>query len=324
MEKALRPLPLEKHPNLLVGMETADDAGVYQISEEMALVQTVDFITPIVDDPFLFGQIAAANSLSDIYAMGAKPLTAMNLAGFPRLTLDLSILTEILRGGLEKIHEAGAVLLGGHTVDDPELKYGLSVTGAVHPKKVRTNRDARAGDVLILTKALGTGILSTANKAGMAEPGIFQKAVDSMVRLNDKAAQAMAECEVHACTDITGFGLLGHAAEMARGSGLSVRFFYSRIPILEGAREYAAQGLVPGGAYCNQRFLEAETSLSEKVPDLEKIILFDPQTSGGLLISLPESEGNRLLKKLQEKGIKEASLIGKVVPREKNLITVEY
>ncbi len=193
MEKALRPLPLEKHPNLLVGTETADDAGVYRISEEMALVQTVDFITPIVDDPFLFGQIAAANSLSDVYAMGGKPLTAMNLVGFPRQSLDISILTEILRGGLEKIHEAGAVLMGGHTVEDPELKYGLSVTGTVHPKKIRTNRGAQIGDVLVLTKPLGTGIISTAHKAQMAEPGILQGAIDRMVQLNDKAAEAMSE-----------------------------------------------------------------------------------------------------------------------------------
>jgi selenide,water dikinase len=324
LEKALGPLPLERHPNLLVGMETADDAGVYQISEETALVQTVDFITPIVDDPFLFGQIGAANSLSDIYAMGGKPLTAMNLVGFPSLSLDLSILTEILRGGLEKIHEAGAVLAGGHTMEDPELKYGLSVTGIVHPRRIRTNRGARAGDVLVLTKALGTGIISTAGKAEMARPEALQSALDSMLRLNDRASEALGEYAVHACTDVTGFGLLGHASGMVRGSGVSLRFFHSRIPVLEGAREYAAQGLVPGGAYCNQRFLEREISLSQKVPDPEKIILFDPQTSGGLLIALPETEGEKLLGKLREKGIEEASLIGKVVDREKNLITVEY
>jgi len=323
LEKALRPLPLEKHPSLLVGMETADDAGVYKISEETALVQTVDFITPIVDDPFLFGQIAAANSLSDVYAMGGKPLTAMNLVGFPRQSLDISILTEILRGGLEKIHEAGAVLMGGHTVEDPELKYGLSVTGTVHPEKIRTNRGARMGDVLVLTKPLGTGIIATAHKAEMAEEGILRRAIDRMLQLNDKAAEAMSECLVHACTDITGFGLMGHACGMARGSGLSMRFYYSSISILKGAREYAAQGLVPGGAYCNQKFLEQETSISGKVPEPERIILFDPQTSGGLLIALPEAEGESLLKKLEERGIKEASLIGRVVPREKNLVTVE-
>lgn len=323
MEKALLPLPLEKSPNLLVGMETADDAGVYQLTDQMALVQTVDFITPIVDDPYLFGQIAAANALSDIYAMGGKPLTALNIVGFPRRTLDLSLLSEILRGGLEKIHEAGAMLLGGHTVDDAELKYGLSVTGTVHPGKVITNKGSQVGDVLILTKALGVGIISTANKAGMAESGFLQGAVDSMIRLNDQAAEAMVESGAHACTDITGFGLLGHASEMARACGLSFRFFYPRIPILPGAREYAAQGMVPGGAYCNQDHFGPAISISPKVPESERIILFDPQTSGGLLIALPQAVGETLLQRLKGKGIQEASLVGEVISPEKNLISVE-
>lgn len=319
----MRPLPLEKHLNLLVGTETADDAGVYQISEQMALVQTVDFITPIVDDPYLFGQIAAANSLSDVYAMGGKPLTALNVVGFPRLSLNLSVLTEILRGGLDKIHEAGAVVLGGHTVDDVELKYGLAVTGTVHPKKIVTNKGAEKGDVLILTKSLGTGIISTANKAGMADAGFLQRAIDSMVRLNDIASEAMNEWGPHACTDITGFGLLGHAAEMAKGCGLSFRFFYSDLPILAGTKEYAAQGMVPGGAYCNQDHFGQEIFISAKVPEAERIILFDPQTSGGLLIALPRSNGEKLLGNLQAKGIQEASIIGEVIQREKNLISVE-
>jgi selenide,water dikinase len=323
LEKALLPLPLEKSPRLLVGMETADDAGVYQLTDQMALVQTVDFITPIVDDPYLFGQIAAANALSDVYAMGGKPLTALNIVGFPRRTLDVSLLSEILRGGLEKIHEAGAMLLGGHTVDDAELKYGLSVTGTVHPAKIITNKGSQVGDVLILTKALGTGIISTANKAGMAESGFLQGAVDSMVRLNDQAAEAMVESGAHACTDITGFGLLGHASEMARACGLSFRFFYSRIPILPGAREYAAQGMVPGGAYCNQDHFGRAISISPRVPESERIILFDPQTSGGLLIALPQAVGETLLQRLKGKGIQEASLVGEVISPEKNLISVE-
>ena len=323
MEKALKPLPLERHPNLLVGTETADDAGVFKLSEELALVQTVDFITPIVDDPFLFGQVAAANSLSDVYAMGGKPLTAMNVIGFPRLTLDISILTEILRGGLEKIHEAGAVLMGGHTVEDAELKYGLSVTGTVHPEKILTNKGARAGDVLVLTKPVGTGIISTAHKAEMAEPEILQKAIDSMAQLNRKAAEAMASCRVHACTDITGFGLIGHAGEMARGAGLSFRLFYSRIPLLAGTREYAAMGMVPAGAYCNQSYFDPEVRLSGRVPELERIILHDPQTSGGLLVALPREEGEKFLCLCRERGIPDAALIGEVVPREKDLITVE-
>jgi selenide,water dikinase len=306
-----------------VGTETADDAGVFQISDQVALVQTVDFITPIVDDPYLFGQIAATNALSDVYAMGGKPLTAMNVVGFPRKSLDPSVLTEILRGGLAKVHEAGAVLLGGHTVDDAELKYGLSVTGIVHPQRVVTNRGAREGDVLILTKPLGTGIISTTHKAGMADARIFEGAVDSMVQLNHKASEAMGEYGVHACTDITGFGLLGHASEMAKGCGLSFQFFYSRIPILAGAKEFAAQGIVPGGAYCNQDYFGREIAVSSKVPEPERIILFDPQTSGGLLIALPSSNGEKFLGCLQDQGIQQASLIGEVIAKKKNLIIVE-
>ncbi|HSR13859.1 MAG TPA: selenide, water dikinase SelD, partial [Thermodesulfobacteriota bacterium] len=323
LDKALRPLPREMNPNVLVGKENFDEAGVYRMSDDTALVQTLDFITPIVDDPFLFGQIAAANSLSDVYAMGGRPITVMNIMGFPRATLDISVLTEILRGGMEKVHEAGAAVMGGHTVDDPELKYGLSVTGIVHPEKIRTNAAAREGDVLILTKRLGTGIISTAIKAEMADDAAFQTAVESMTRLNRAAAEAMEEYPVHACTDITGFGFLGHAAGMARASGVSLRLAYSKIPVMGAAKTYAAQGLVPAGAYCNQGFWANHVSISEKVPELERIVLFDPQTSGGLLISLPRPEGEELLKKLQEKGIKEASLVGEVIAKEKNLIVVE-
>ena len=318
----MRPLPLEKHPNLLVGTETADDAGVYRISPDLALVQTVDFITPIVDDPFSFGQIAAANSLSDIYAMGGKPLTVLNLMAFPRKSLDLQVLTEILRGGLEKIHEAGAVLLGGHTVDDEELKYGLSVTGTVDPQRIVVNKGSRIGDVLILTKSIGTGLIATAAKAEMADPAVVQKAVDSMIRLNDRAAEAMTRMNVHACTDITGFGLLGHASEMANGAGLSFRLYYPKIPVLPGARDYAAMGLIAAGAYCNRDHFGPSISFAAQVPEMEQIILFDPQTSGGLLIALPAKEGDQLLRILKDTGIQEAAIIGQVVPREEKLIVV--
>jgi selenide,water dikinase len=324
LEKALRPLPLEKHPDLLVGMETADDAGVYKLSEGTALVQTVDVITPIVDDPHRFGQIAAANAISDIYAMGGKPLTAMNIIGFPRLSLDIAVLTEILQGGLEKIHEAGAVLMGGHTVDDGELKYGLAVTGTVHPQKIFTNQGAQIGDTLVLTKALGTGLIATAHKAEMAEAGVLQTAVDSMVRLNGPAAEAMKACEAHACTDVTGFGFLGHAFEMASASGLTLRFFYSQMPVFPGAREYAAQGLVPGGAYCNQSYYGPHASLAETIPETERIILFDPQTSGGLLIAVPSRRQKDLLSMLKDKGVSEAAIVGEVLPRQDPLLTVEF
>ena len=323
MEKALNPLPLERHPRLLVGTETADDAGVYQVSEDLALVQTIDFITPIVDDPFTFGQIAAANSLSDVYAMGGKPLTALNLMGFPRKALDLGIMTEILRGGLEKIHEADAVLLGGHTVDDDELKYGLSVTGIVHPQKILTNKGSRPEDILILTKRIGTGVVSTAAKAEMADPAAVRTAVESMARLNKGAAQIFAPATVHACTDITGFGLIGHAAEMANGAGLSFHLFYSQIPLLPGAKEYAAMGLIPAGAYCNRDHFGKATFFAFQVPETERILLSDPQTSGGLLIALPSGEGRDLLRRLQDSGIQEAAIIGEVVSREEKTITVE-
>jgi len=323
LEKALHPLPLEKHPRLLVGTETADDAGVYQLTDDMALVQTVDFITPIVDDPYTFGQIAAANSLSDVYAMGGRPVTAMNIVGFPAKSLSLSVLTEILRGGLSKVHEAGALLMGGHTVEDPELKYGLAVTGLVHPQKILTNRAGREGDVLILTKALGTGILSTAHKGGMVDRHLFQKAIDSMARLNHEAARTMEETETHACTDVTGFGLLGHTFEMARGAGLSVRLSYSSIPLLSGTQECAATGMIPAGAYCNERHFSPEVTFSAGVPEGERIILFDPQTSGGLLIALARKDREMLLQRLRDKGIPEAAVIGEVTRREKALITVE-
>jgi selenide,water dikinase len=306
-----------------VGTETADDAGVYQISEDLALVQTIDFITPIVDDPFNFGQIAAANSLSDVYAMGGTPLTAMNLMGFPRQKIDLGVMTEILRGGLEKIHEAGAVLLGGHTVDDEELKYGLSVTGTVHPQKIWTNKGSRPGDLLILTKKIGTGIVATAAKAEMADPAAAKTAVESMARLNQGAALALSSAPVHACTDITGFGLVGHAIEMANGAGLSFHLFYPQIPFLPGARDYAAMGLIPAGAYCNRDHFGKAASFASQIPEAERILLFDPQTSGGLLIALPSAAGEEFLRRLRDLGIQEAAIIGEAAPREEKAITVE-
>ena len=215
LQAALKELPLERHPNLLVGMETGDDAGAFKLGPDTCLIQTIDFITPIVDDPFLFGCVAAANALSDVYAMGGKPLTAMNIVGFPSCSLAPSVLAEILKGGLSKIHEAGALLIGGHTVDDNELKYGLSVTGIAHPDKIVPNRTARAGDVLILTKPIGTGIISTAHKAKTAEEGPLNAAIESMTTLNAAASALMVESGAHACTDVTGFGLLGHSASMA-------------------------------------------------------------------------------------------------------------
>ncbi|BBB90607.1 selenide, water dikinase [Methylomusa anaerophila] len=299
------------HPNLLVGIQSSDDAGVYKLNDDTALVQTVDFFTPIVDDPYLFGQIAAANSLSDIYAMGAKPLTAMNIVAFPICSLPGDVLRDILRGGLDKINEAEAVMVGGHTVDDTEPKYGLSVTGLVHPDRVWTNAGAKPGDHLVLTKALGTGILATAARVGLFEAGV-QAAVNSMVLLNRTAAQVASNYGIHACTDITGFGLLGHVYEMVAASGVSVEIYSTGLPLLPAAAEAAGMGLVPGGAYANREYLNNVVSFSEAVPANIQDICFDPQTSGGLLFSLPDTEAGELVEALKAAGITRAAKIGKV------------
>ena len=314
-------MPLMTHPKLLVGMETSDDAGVYQLTDEMAIVQTIDFFTPIVDDPYTFGQIAVTNALSDVYAMGGKPLTGMNVVCFPLGKMDIDILRDILRGGLDKMHEAGVLLVGGHSVDDSELKYGLSVTGIIHPKKVVRNRGALVGDKLILTKPLGIGIITTALKRGMAESSLIEKAVNAMTQLNKKAAELMSEAErVHAATDITGFGLLGHAAEMIEGTNLGMVVYSSAVPFFPGVKELAEKGIMPGGLRRNKKFRLSmiESSCPAWVVD----VLFDPQTSGGLLISLPPDEADKLLGKMHLGGITEASIIGEIVASERNMIQV--
>ena len=298
-------------PRLLVGIETADDAGVYQINETTALIQTLDFFTPIVDDPYMFGQIAAANSLSDVYAMGGKPLTAMNIVAFPIGCLPAEVLGDILRGGQDKVIEAGAVIVGGHSIEDSEPKYGLSVTGIVHPDKILTNAGAQPGDLLILTKAIGTGVLSTAAKANLFPEGVAA-AVDSMAALNRTAAEVALQSKVHACTDITGFGLLGHVYEMASGSGVSIKLQSASIPLLPDAAAAAAMGLVPGGAYTNREYFKTVT-IDSSVPVYIQDLCFDPQTSGGLLFSVPADRANELLQKLQQAGIKQAAIIGEVI-----------
>ncbi len=310
-------------PNLLVGLERADDAGVYKLSEDLAIIQTVDFFTPIVDDPYMFGQIAAANALSDVYAMGGRPLTAMNIVCFPAKTLDISVLREILKGGLEKMKEAGVTLVGGHSVEDPELKYGLSVTGTIHPSKVLTNVGAEAGDRLILTKPLGTGIVNTAIKAGMAEKKLIETVTEYMARLNRTASEVMQEIGAHACTDVTGFGLLGHAFEMIQGTGVGMIFYASRIPIFPEAIHFAEMGLVPGGTYRNRDFRIHLVDVDRGVSPVLLDLLFDPQTSGGLLIAVPEEKANKMLKKLRERGVEEATIIGEVVSEPKERIVVQ-
>jgi selenide,water dikinase len=306
-------LPIPKDPKVLVGLDTSDDAGVYQLNEEVALVQTVDFFTPIVDDPFTFGQIAVANALSDVYAMGGRPLTGMNLVAFPIKTLPSSVLKEILLGGLSKMKEADVALVGGHSVEDPEIKYGLAVTGVVHPQKILTNAGARPGDQLVLTKPLGTGIIATALKGGMASDEAVTKMVESMVTLNRKASEWMKKFGTHTCTDITGFSFIGHSLEMATASHVGMVIQSKAIPIFPEAMEYAKLGLVPGGAHSNRQFfsckVEADTNFSPLLMD----ILYDPQTSGGLLISLPSDEAEKLVIALKKEGNLYSSIVGEVV-----------
>ena len=313
LDQILKDLPIPKDPKVLVGLDTSDDAGVYQLSEEVALVQTVDFFTPIVDDPFTFGQIAVANALSDVYAMGGKPLTALNLVAFPIKDLSLSVLKEILRGGLSKMEEAEVALVGGHTVEDPEIKYGLAVTGVVHPKRIFTNAGAKAGDQLVLTKPLGTGIIATALKGGMASKESVTKMVEIMVALNRKASERMQTFPSHACTDITGFSFIGHALEMAMASQVGMVIQSKSIPIFPEALEYAKLGLVTGGGHSNRQFfscrVEADTNLSPLLMD----ILYDPQTSGGLLISLPSDQAQNLVETLQKEAQMDTWIVGQVV-----------
>jgi selenide,water dikinase len=303
-------------------METADDAGVYKLTDDLAIIQTVDFFTPIVDDPYIFGQIAAANALSDVYAMGGTPLTAMNVVCFPIKTLGIDVLKDILRGGLDKLNEAKTTLVGGHSVEDTEIKYGLSVAGVVHPEKVLTNAGARPGDVLILTKPLGTGIINTAIKGARASQEAIQNVTVSMTMLNKAASLAMQEVGVHGVTDITGFGLLGHAGEMARASEVGIVIESSRVPFFAEAQEYAGMGLVPGGARRNQDFCQQWTDLDSGISPVIVDILFDPQTSGGLLISLPERKAKELLKRLTDFGVKNAVVVGKVIGGEGGRIAV--
>jgi len=309
----LEQLPLENDPNLLVGRETSDDAGVYRLSADLALVQTIDFITPVVNDPYDFGRIAAANALSDVYAMGGRPLTAMNVVCFPLKTMAKTILGEILRGGLEQIHAAGAVLVGGHSVEDAELKYGLSVTGLVHPERVLTNAGAKPGDALILTKPIGTGVLATAIKAGLLSEAAERAAIATMATLNGPAAALMASYAVTACTDITGFGLLGHALEMATASRVGIILEADRVPLLPEARELVEMGLVPAGSYANRNYCSHQVLHPEAVDPILLDLAADAQTSGGLLLALPEDQAHALLAALQGHGVPQAAIIGRVV-----------
>jgi selenide,water dikinase len=313
--------PRLDNPDVLVGQETGDDAAVYRLRPDLALVVTTDFFTPIVDDPYTFGAIAAANALSDIYAMGAQPLMAVNLVAFPIKELGPEVLADILRGGLDKVREAGIDILGGHSIDDQEPKYGLAVTGTVHPDRVRRNRGGRAGDRLVLTKPLGTGIITTAIKHDVAPPASAAAAIEGMLRLNRDAADAMATVDVHALTDVTGFGLLGHLHYLARASGLAARVDAASVPFLPGAEMLADAGEVPGGTRRNERFLVTRVRWPANLPAARQVVLCDAQTSGGLLIAVAEKDVTPLLAALEARRVA-GSVVGELTEGESGSILV--
>jgi cysteine desulfurase len=322
LEKVLQDMSVIKDKRVLVGTETGDDAAVYLINEETALVQTIDFFTPIVDDPYTFGSISAANSLSDIYAMGAKPIFALNIVGFPTNRLPISVLEEILKGAQDKAREAGIPIIGGHTIDDLEPKFGLAVSGVVHPHKVITNSHSKPGDVLILTKPIGTGIISTALKQGLITEAQAHLAIESMLTLNRTAAEVMQKVDVHSCTDVTGFGLLGHLLGMMKGANTAAIIDAESVPIFEGVLEQVTAGTIPGGTKNNYDYTLPFVRYSDKISQSQKMILNDAQTSGGLLIAISEKEQNKLLKLLHQNGIISAVKIGYVAQSKKPLITV--
>ena len=313
-------LPRQIDPNVLVGFATCDDAGVYRLSDELALVQTVDFFTPIVDDPTAYGQIAAANSLSDVYAMGGRPLTALALVCFPEKG-DTDILEKIMAGGLAKMTEAGCTVVGGHSIRDDELKFGYAVTGTVNPKKVWTNTGARPGDRLLLTKPLGTGVITTALKKGAAKDAWVEAATRTMVQLNRAAAEALAGFDIHGATDVTGFGLIGHARELAAGSGVSLRFDSSKLEWIDGALDCARAGHLAGGLKNNRDFLGGCVEFAPGVPADVQTLLFDPQTSGGLLVALAPEQAEAAAKALRQAG-SAAMTIGEVLPKTSPLLAV--
>lgn len=315
-------LSAAKDYRLMVGVETADDAAVYRVSDEVALIQTVDFFPPMVDDPFTFGQIAAANALSDVYAMGGEPRLALNVVAFPNC-LGAEVLGEILAGGASKVKEAGAVLAGGHSINDEEPKYGLCVSGFVKPDRIWKNGGARTGDVLLLTKPLGVGLINTAVKAGMASEEAERKAVESMSCLNKLAMEVLREVEVHSCTDVTGFGLTGHALETARASGKSLVIQTDKLEVLPDALFYASMGLVPEGTYRNKAFNKKDVRLEEQVDEAMEDLVFDPQTSGGLLVSLKREDAENVLVRLAEAGYPlKAGIVGAVTDLQDKYLIV--
>jgi len=316
-------LPKVPNPNVLVGIETADDAGVYRLSDDLAIVQTLDFITPIVDDPYAFGAIAAANAVSDIYAMGATPITALNIVGYPAAQIDPSLVAQILQGGYDKLTEANVAVIGGHTIDNPSLIYGLTVTGIVHPQKVITNANAKPGDLLVLTKPLGIGAINHGIKQDKTPPELVAKAIEVMTTLNKAAAEGMLEVGVNACTDVTGFGLIGHLHEMISASKVGAKIFASKVPLLDGVLELIEQRVYPGGARSNKKFADSFTHWHDEVPEAMRIALCDPQTSGGLLISVAREKLEALMEAMGRKGVKWAEVIGEIVAEPIEEVFVE-
>ena len=318
----LRLLPKQEAvPELLVGHETSDDAGVYKLTDDIALIQTIDYFTPIVDDPYKFGQIAAANALSDVYAMGGEPKTVLNIVGYPVKKLGPDILSEILRGSADKVKESGAITVGGHSVDDQEPKFGLSVTGIVHPDLFWRNVGAKPGNLLVITKPIGVGITTTGIKRGVVTPEQEEIVTETMAMLNKTAAEALKPFHPYAVTDVTGFGLLGHGSEMARGSNVSLEFSLSKIPVLEGTFELAKQGVVPGGSKSNHSWLVNDVEYDNIEFD-EQLVLCDAITSGGLLVALDEEEAYQYIDALHKMGHKIAEVIGKVTEKKDKLIYV--
>jgi len=323
LREVLHQLPVQvKDPNLLVGLDTGDDAGVYKLTDDLAIVQTLDFFTPIVDDPYDFGQVAAANALSDVYAMGGTPITALNIVAFPIHTLDKAILTEILRGASDKCQEAGCNLVGGHSIDDQEPKFGLSVTGTIHPDQIRTNAGARPGDKLILTKPIGVGISTTAIKNNLLTDEETRRVTEVMATLNKTASEVMNQFDVHACTDVTGFGLLGHLTEMATESHQAITIRKDDVPVLPRVRELAESGTVPGGSKSNLKHVKDVVHFADHHDEVDQIILADAVTSGGLLMAVNKDEADSLLNALNEKGI-DAKVIGEVADGDAGHIYVK-
>lgn len=308
-------LDLPSHPDLLVGISTGDDAGVFRLRDDLAIVSTVDFFTPVVDDPYTYGQISAANALSDVYAMGGRPISALNIVCWPQSGLPGEMLSEILRGGSDKAREAGAIVVGGHSVADEEVKFGMAVTGVIDPRRIVRNVGARPGDVLLLSKALGTGILMTAFKRDALAPEHYDAAVNSMKQLNAEAAAVMLRHDVHAATDITGFGLMGHAFKMADGSGVTIVFEESDLPLLQGVLENIRAGMIPGGGKRNREYYGPHVKISDEISDEMITLAFDPQTSGGILAAVAESESIAMLAELHKAGCADAAIVGRVEER---------